>query len=126
MREPNVFSDFISEMPVFFKIFGGLILLLIVGTFLLIIMKGLRAWTENNKAEVVSKKCKIIDKRTEVWGGSGDSGANTNYYITFEFEDHTRKELYVKANLYGLLAVQDVGELTYQGTRFLDFTRRIE
>ncbi|WP_372633699.1 DUF2500 family protein [Cohnella sp.] len=43
-----------------------------------------------------------------------------------EFEDNARKELHVKANQFGWLAVQDIGELSYQGTRFLDFTRMVE
>ncbi|MNN95776.1 hypothetical protein D3C81_2146400 [compost metagenome] len=90
---------------------------------MIVIIRGIKTWTSNNNAEVISRRCKIVDKRTEVWGGSGDSSASTNYYITFEFEDNTRKELYVKANQYGLNVVGDKGELTYQGTRFKEFTR---
>ncbi|MFB9278448.1 DUF2500 domain-containing protein [Cohnella cellulosilytica] len=126
MSEPNGFSNFLHEMPLFFKIFGGLILLPMAATFLFFLFKGVRTWNSNNHAEIVRRICTIVDKRTEVWGGTHDSGANTNYYVTFEFEDRARKELYVKASLFGLLAVQDRGELTYQGTRFLDFAREIE
>jgi len=64
----------------------------------------------------MTRRCKIVDKRTEVWGGSGESSVSTNYFITFEFEDNTRKELQVKANDYGLFVVGDVGELTYRGS----------
>lgn len=126
MVEPEIgFFDFLSETPLFFKLFGGFVLLAVVGTFLFIIIKGISTWTSNNNAEVLKRNCRIVDKRTEVWGGSGDSSSTTDYFITFEFEDHTRKELEVKANQFGLLVTGDTGELTYQGTRFLDFTRRI-
>ncbi|MBD3922942.1 DUF2500 domain-containing protein [Paenibacillus sp. PR3] len=113
-------------MPLVFKLFGGLILLFIVGTFIFIISKGLISWTSNNRAEVIKKKCKVVDKRTEVWGGSGDSSANTNYHITFEFEDRSRIELQVRGDRFGLYVVGDIGELTYQGTRFVEFVRTID
>lgn len=123
MHYNDGFSSFISETPVFFKVFGGLIFLIVIGTFLFVIIKGLSVWTSNNSAELVSVPCKIVDKRTHVWGGSGESRANTNYYVTFEFGDSTRKELYVKENQFGLLVVGDTGELVYRGTRFLEFNR---
>lgn len=121
--EPNGFFGFIREMPLFFKLFGGIVFTLVVGTFLFVIIKGLKSWISNNAAETINKRCKVIGKRTEFWGGSGDSSASTNYYITFEFEDTTRKELYVNAIHYGLIAEGDLGELTYQGTRFKEFIR---
>ncbi|CAM2905262.1 DUF2500 domain-containing protein [Paenibacillus sediminis] len=120
---PNGFLDFLSEIPLFFKIFGGLVFTLVVGGFLFVIIRGLKIWLSNNASEIITQKCKVVDKRTEVWGGSGDSSANTNYYITFEFEDHTRKELYVSAKHFGLIVIGDQGELTYQGTRFKEFSR---
>jgi len=126
MRDPYATSGFISEMPLFFKLFGGLIVAIIIGTLLFVLVKGLSTWTSNNNADVIRRKCKIVDKRTEIWGGSGDSSASTNYFITFEFEDSTRNELHVKSNHFGVFVVGDVGELTYQGTRFLEFTRIID
>jgi Protein of unknown function (DUF2500). len=122
--EPG-FGDMLGEMPAFFKIFGGLVIVLVVGGFLYVIGKGLTTWTSNNAADLMQRPCRVVDKRTEVWGGSGDSSANTSYYITFEFEDHTRIELQVRANQYGLIAVGDMGELMYQGTRFKEFNRAL-
>lgn len=117
-NEPYGFFDFLRELPLFFKLFGGLI----IGIFLIIVLKGLGIWVSNNNSEVITKKCRVVDKRTEVWGGSGDSSASTSYYITFEFEDHSRTELQLNGNEFGLIVVGDRGELTYQGTRFKDFT----
>ncbi|WP_424767545.1 DUF2500 domain-containing protein [Paenibacillus sp. sgz302251] len=117
------FFEFLSEVPLFFKIFGGILITLVVGVFVYVIIKGLTSWMSNNAAELVTQSCKVMDKRTEVWGGSGDSSANTDYYITFEFADHSRREIPVNPNQYGLIIVGDQGELTYQGTRFKEFKR---
>ncbi|WP_339315901.1 DUF2500 domain-containing protein [Paenibacillus sp. FSL R10-2734] len=118
-------NSFFNEIPLFFKIFGGLLITIVFGTFAYVIIKGVSTWGANNAAEVTRKRCKVTDKRTEVWGGSGDSSANTNYYITFEFEDQTRIELHIKANEFGLISIGDQGELTYQGTRFKEFNRMV-
>ena len=123
MYQDNGFSAFVRDTPLFFKFFFGLILLFVVGVIVYTVTRGLSIWMSNNRAERKTVWCKVVDKRTEVWGGAGDASANTNYYITFEFEDRTRKEFYVKPNQYGLIVVGDQGELTYQGTRFVGFAR---
>jgi hypothetical protein len=122
--EPNHFNDFFSQMPLLFKIFGGIVFTLVVGAFLFVIIRGLKIWFSNNAAKLVSQICKVVDKRTEVWGGSGESSANTNYYITFQFEDNTRKELDISSKHFGVIVVGDQGELTYQGSRFKEFKRQ--
>lgn len=124
MSDFNGPPGFFSGVPIFFIIVAG-IMITIISVMAYGIIKGLRSWSSNNAAEIVTQRCKVVDKRTEVWGGSGDSSANTNYYITFEFQDNTRKELHVQANYYGLITVGDQGELTYQGTRFKEFIRQI-
>ncbi|MDQ0195581.1 DUF2500 domain-containing protein [Paenibacillus wynnii] len=123
-NQNNGFFDFISELPLFFILFGGIIFTLVFGTFAYVIIKGLSSYFSNNAAEITRQRSKIVDKRSEVWGGSGDSSANTSHFITFEFEDHTRKELQVRSDQYGLITVGDQGELIYQGTRFKEFIRQ--
>ena len=117
------FFGFIKEIPLFFKLFGGFVFAIVAGGFLYAIVRGLRIWMGNNASEVVTRAVTVVDKRTEVWGGSGDSSANTNYYMTFEMDDQSRIELPVRADKYGLMVVGDQGELTYQGTRFKHFNR---
>ncbi|WP_018759201.1 DUF2500 domain-containing protein [Paenibacillus terrigena] len=117
------FFGFIKDMPLFFKLFGGFVFTVVVGGFLYAMVRGLRIWMGNNASEVVKRAVKVVDKRTEVWGGSGDSSTNTNYYVTFEMDEQSRIELPVRADRYGLMVVGDQGELTYQGTRFKEFHR---
>jgi hypothetical protein len=122
--DPNPgFFGFIQEMPLFFKIFGGLVFAAVAGGFLYTIVRGLGTWSSNNASEIVTRAVTVVDKRTKVWGGSGDSSANTHYYVTFELDDQSRIELQVRADKFGLMVSGDHGELTYQGTRFKAFQR---
>jgi hypothetical protein len=108
--------------PLFIFAFGA-VLLLIIGTILFAVFKGLSTWTSNNAAEVISTRVTVVSKRTKVSGGVGDSSASTNYYITFEFTDRNRTELSVRGKMFGLIAEGDCGILTFQGTRFHGFQR---
>ena len=56
--------------------------------------------------------------------GGMHNRSSTTYYATFQFDSGDRLELCVSGREYGLLAEGDVGELTFQGTRYLGFDRR--
>lgn len=123
--KPDGFFDFIGGAPLEFKLFGGFIITVMLGIILFVIIRGFAIWLTNNAAENIQRKCWVVDKRMQVWGGSGDTSASTSYYITFEFEDKSRKELRVSTAYYGVIVVGDYGELTYQGTRFKEYVRSI-
>lgn len=66
----------------------------------------------------------VVDKRTHVSGGSGDSSARTTYYVTCELEDGVRKEYALwDGNLYGRMAPQDAGVVFVRADFALDFDR---
>lgn len=118
------FFGSLNEMPQFFKFFGGFIFILVVAIFLYAIIRGLSTWTTNNASDVITSPATVLDKRTEVWGGSEDSSSSTNYYVTFELATtRTRIELQVRGDRFGLIVIGDHGQLTYQGTRFKEFNR---
>jgi hypothetical protein len=117
------FDDGFGGPPPVFMFFFILIAVLIIGTLVFQIGKSASTWSQNNAAPHLTRNARIVSKRTEVWGGSGDSSAHTTYYITFEFADGSRLELSVKGEAFGLLAEGDTGTLQNQGTRFLDFYR---
>lgn len=117
--QPSFFGSFFQEMPLFFKLFA----LFILGFIAFIIIKSVRVWMTNNASPIVNARVIAVTKRTEVWGGSGDSRAHTSYFITFQFEDGSRLELQVKDQDYGLIVEGDQGMLVYQGTRFKEFDR---
>ncbi|MDH6426852.1 MULTISPECIES: DUF2500 domain-containing protein [unclassified Paenibacillus] len=120
--ERSFFGSFIHEMPLFFRLFA----LLFLGLFVFIIVKSVRIWMSNNASPLIKANCTAVTKRTEVWGGSGESRANTSYYVTFEFADGSRLELQVRDQDFGLIVEGDRGELLYQGTRFKSFNRDLK
>jgi hypothetical protein len=97
----------------------------IIGGIVFAVAKGVGTWSKNNASPILTRPAWIVTKRTNVWGGSGDTSASTNYYVTFQFEDNSREEFEIKDSQFGLMAEGDQGELESQGTRFLDFRRRI-
>ncbi|MDT3425620.1 hypothetical protein J2Z22_001139 [Paenibacillus forsythiae] len=116
---PGSFGLFWHVMPVFFKIF----ILLFLSVLIFGIAKGIKQWMANNESELLTVSCTAVSKRFRVSGGSGDSSASTDYYVTFETLNGDRVELKVPDRFYGLIVEGDRGELTYQGTRFKGFER---
>ncbi len=107
----------------FFVFFFGIILYQII--------KGISQWHANNQQPVLREKAKVKDKRFAAHTHSHQTGTqghgmvstSYSYYITFEFSNGSRQEFRIKHKLYGLISVDDLGYLTYQGTRFKDFER---
>lgn len=120
----NGFGPDMGPSPVF-TFFFVLVFVLIAGTILFAIVRGVRTWSSNNAAPAETRSCRVVAKRTEVWGGSGESRAHTSYFITFEFHDGSRKELPVSGAEYGQIAEGDYGVLSFQGLRFNQFERGI-
>lgn len=119
MPRDDGFISFFRETPLFFQLFFGLVVLLTLGIIGYVIARGLAVWISNNRAELRNVRCKVVDKRTAYEGATGYS----YHYITFEFDDRTRKELLIKPDQFGLIVVGDTGELTYRGERFIAFKR---
>lgn len=114
------FGDFMfSAFPIFF----GLIFIIVISFFIFIIVKGISQWNTNNNSPKLTVPAEVVTKRTETSGGSGDSSASTWYYATFQVESGDRMELPMKGSEYGMLAEGDLGMLTFQGTRYLEFKR---
>lgn len=101
-----------------------IIRLIVLALIAFIILKNIYTWFRNNQAEVISVKAKLVTKRSNVSGGVNHINhmTSTSYYMTFEIGDHNRQEFKVKGSVYGKYAEGDVGNLVFQGTRFLDFT----
>lgn len=71
---------------------------------------------------VFSWDVRVVEKRKQ--GISGQSDAETDYYITFEFADGSKKEYKVDAEEYRVLQNGDAGKLYTQANRFKGFERQ--
>lgn len=126
MEEPGFFESmfFGFEGIGVFGIIFVLIFLLIIGIFIFGIGAGIKQWSKNNNSPRLSVPAKVVTKRIDTWGGSGDSRAHTSYYVTFEVTSGDRMELPMNGSEYGLIAEDDLGVLTFQGSRFISFERK--
>lgn len=102
---------------------AGFILVFVI--IILSAVKGFSKWSYNNSQPELSVFSKVISKRTNVSGSASNNNGSiyTKYFVTFEVESGDRMELQVKGEEYGLLAENDTGKLTFQGTRYLGFKR---
>lgn len=101
----------------FFAVF-----LLVFGVILTTLLRNVRQWRRDNASPVLTVPAKITGKRTAVSGGR-NAMATTRYYATFEVESGDRMELAMTGEQYALLAEDDLGRLTFQGSRYLGFER---
>lgn len=116
-----------SGFSAIYSIFS-IIFLVILCSIVVTVIRNIKQWNKNNKSPVLIVEAKVVTKRTMMNRDpsmNNDSGDQTStvYFITFEVESGDRMELIVSGNAYGMLVEGDVGKLTFQGTRFLDFTR---
>ncbi|WP_419960110.1 DUF2500 domain-containing protein [Psychrobacillus sp. BM2] len=114
------FGFFFAGFPIFFV----LIFLLIFGLIIFTIIKSLTQWNKNNNSPKLSVPAQVVTKRSKTSGGAGDSSASTSYYVTFQFDSGDRLELRLSGSDYGMLAEDDLGVLTFQGTRYHSFERK--
>ena len=116
-----------------FTIFGimfTLVFILVFGMFIVVAVRGISQWNKNNHSPKLTVPATIVAKRTNV-SRHRHGGANghhhhhtsTTYYVTFQVESGDRMELHVAGQEYGLLIEGDRGQLTFQGTRYLGFSR---
>lgn len=115
----------------FFIVFFG-----IFGMFLVMVVRGIGEWSKNNQSPRLTVEAKVVAKRMDVshHGAVHHHGASgvhmsapssvTCYYATFQVESGDRIEFRVNGNEYGMLAEDDFGRLTFQGTRYLGFERK--
>ena len=114
-------------VPVIFGIFAAIIICL----FIVAAVKGISTWNRNNHSPRLTVEATVVGKREDISGHhpgvSGDSVSavrySTEYFVTFQFESGDRLELSVSGSEYGMLAENDYGKLSFQGTRFLGFER---
>lgn len=113
----------------------GLVFCLVLGCFVVTIIRNLRQWHQNNASPQLDVEATVVSRRADVSlhqsANAGDiSGAHgfstmtsTDYYVTFQVKSGDRLEFHVSGVEYGQLVEGDTGTLTFQGTRYLGFVR---
>lgn len=119
-------SMMFSVVPFFVTI----VFLLVFGLIIYNIVTGARQWSKNNNSPVLTVEAIAVTKRIDVSHSSNvsdnnhmNSSSHTRYYVTFEVESGSRMEFSINGTEYGMIVEGDHGKLTFQGTRYLGFTR---
>lgn len=114
-----------------FGIMFTIVFLLVIGTFVVILIKGIGEWNTNNHSPRLTVPATIVTKRTDVTrhhqndaDGFHHHHTSTSYYVTFQVDSGDRIEFHVSGQEYGLLVEGDQGDLSFQGTRYLGFARK--
>lgn len=114
-----------------FEIMFFLVFALVIGVFLVTIVRGIGQWHKNNQSPRLTVDATVVAKRTNVSrhhhhngaGHMGHTSTSTTYFVTFQVESGDRMELRMDGYQFGLLVEGDRGKLTFQGTRYLSFER---
>ena len=96
--------------------------------FFAIVLKNIGQWFKNESSPRLTVPAKIVDMRrkTHHHHANGHHHHSHTYYVTFEVESGDRMELKVSRSEYGMLTIGDVGEVSFQGTRYMGFERKSE
>ena len=114
------------------RIMVSVIFVIVIGMFLVTIIRGIRQWNKNNHSPRLTVPATVVAKRNHVsrhhhhdHAGTGmhHTTFSTTYFVTFQVESGDRMELQVTGDEFGMLAEGDKGTLTFQGTRYLGFSR---
>ena len=96
---------------------------LVFGIIIVAMVRGIGEWNKNNQSPKLPVPATVVAKRSDVHRGIETMHTFTSYYVTFQVESGDRIEFLVSGTEYGMLAEGDSGELTFQGTRYLNFRR---
>ena len=112
-----------------FEVMFGIMFMLVIGVFVVTIVRGIGEWNKNNHSPRITVPATIVAKRTHVSrrhhaGDHHHHHTSTSYYVTFQVESGDRMELHVTGHQFGMLIEGDRGMLSFRGTRYLGFERR--
>ncbi|MCX4372164.1 MAG: DUF2500 domain-containing protein [Dysosmobacter sp.] len=102
------------------------VFVIVIGAFIVSAVRGAKTWSKNNASPRLTVSAQVVTKRTQVshhHHQDSMSHTSTAYYATFQVESGDRMEFSVSGSEYGMLAEGDMGNLAFQGTRYLGFER---
>ena len=111
---------FFSIFPIIFAV----LFFFIAFTTIRTLLRNSRRWNADNAAPRLTVPARVVAKRMQNSGIRREMRmSGTIYYVTFEVDSGDRMELSMEGEDFGLLAEDDVGLLTFQGSRYLGFDR---
>lgn len=118
-----------------FSAMFGLIFLIAVAMIVVVVIKGVAQWHENNESPRLTVEARVVDKRKEMrheqHANAGDitgaHGYHTTtsvlYHVTFQVESGDQMRFTVRGTEYEMLQEGMNGRLSFQGSRYLGFEK---
>ena len=107
------------EFDSFFTVMFVLVFAIVAVSFIVILVRGVTEWNNNNHLPKLSVEATCVAKRTNTTHHdepvAGDISGAHGY----------RMEFHITGVQYGKLREGDTGTLSFQGTRFLSFDRHV-
>ena len=120
-------------MDLFFVIFPMLfsvVFLFVMGVIVYTLVSNIKRERHNDRSPRLTVAAKVVAKRADFHrhvGTDHNTGhSHTTYFVTFEVQSGDRMELSMSGAEYGMLVEGDWGELSFQGTRYLGFQRKVK
>lgn len=114
-------------MNFMFNISFALMEILVIGIFIAAFVSIIRQWGKNNHSPRLTVPATVVAKRQSRsrhhHGQNHMTHVSTSYHVTFQVDSGDRMELSMSGYEYGMLVEGDRGTLSFQGTRYLGFTR---
>ena len=112
----------------------------ILAVILIRTAQGVAMWGKNNNSPLLTVPAYLVAKRTAINRQQTLNNVNRNlndgnvnhfnnvtiYFATFQVQSGDRMEFRIPDQEYGLLAENDFGQLTFQGTRYKKFERNLQ
>lgn len=130
----STFDSFGDTMFTIVPVFVVIFFVVVIGIILYRLAQSANRWRKNNASPILTVDATVVTKRADVQSyhhaatanaGTMHDYTNTQYFVTFQVPSGDRMELNVCDAEFGMLAEQDQGRLTFQGTRYLGFERTI-
>lgn len=120
-REKGSVHMFFGDMMFMIgPIFIGIVFVIVIGMIIFTIGSSIKQGIKNNNSPLLTVPAEVASKRIHVQGDN----SRTTYYITFEVQSGDRMEFSIAGKEYGQLVEQDLGLLSFQGTRYISFERQ--
>jgi hypothetical protein len=72
--------NLLSGMPTPLLVVGGIVVVVVLAVFATVIVKGVSRWSRNNRSPVVTTMARLVTKRSQAYGGSGESGVSPSQF----------------------------------------------
>lgn len=120
-REKGSVHMFFGDMMFMIgPIFIGIVFVIVIGMIIFTIGSSIKQGIKNNNSPLLTVPAEVASKRIHVQGDN----SRTTYYVTFEVQSGDRMEFSIAGKEYGQLVEQDLGLLSFQGTRYISFERQ--